>query len=103
MGVGVDADTLSKALRLGLRRDRAGPRGRARQTRAAHQAKPPGMGDTLGELSAEVEADFARTMGLSKMAELRGLLLELSGTPAREEANQTRQTATTLHSLPALR
>ena len=93
---GVDADNLSKALRLGLRRDRAGPRGRARQTRAAHQARPPGMGDTLGELSAEVEADFARTIG--KMAELRGLLLELSGTPAREEANKTRQTATTRHS-----
>jgi hypothetical protein len=46
------------------------------------------MGDTLGELSAEVEADFARTIGLSKMAELRGLLLELSGTPAREEAKK---------------
>jgi hypothetical protein len=97
MGVGVDADTLSKALRLGLRRDRAGPRGRARQTRAAHQARPPGIG-IPGGVDAEVEADFARTMGLSKMAELRGRLLELSGTPAREEATQTRQTATTLHS-----
>ena len=80
-------------MRLGLRRYRAGPRGRARQTRAAHQARGRQVWDTLGELSAEVEADFARTTGLSKMAELRGLLLELSGTPAREEAIQTRQTA----------
>jgi hypothetical protein len=72
MGVGVDADTLSKALRLGLRRDRAGPRGRARQTRAAHQASPPGMGDTLGELSAEVEADCARIMASAKWRNCAG-------------------------------
>jgi len=36
------------------------------------------------ELSAEVEADFARTMGPRKIAKLRGLLLEMSGTLARE-------------------
>lgn len=70
--------------------------GRAKRARLIRRGRQ--VWDTLGELSAEVEADFARTMGLSEMAELRGLLLELSGTPAREEANKTRQTATTLHS-----
>ena len=51
--------------------------GRAKRVRLIRRGRQ--VWDTLGELSAEVEADFARTMGLSKWRNCAGCCWNCQG------------------------